>query len=124
MVMKKIIGKIVVALIKALVRAFFGMLIGAALIGLILIMLLFFGVAIPEAGGKTVIFEIVVLLLVGAAIGAFVGFFDMLDFASRASDPRSRGGNAPSRRHHGGEHRGELKHGGSWHRGNGNHRQP
>jgi hypothetical protein len=123
MVMKKIIGKIVVALIKALVRAFFGMLIGAALIGLILIILLFFGAAIPDGGGKTVIFEIVGLLLVGAGIGAFVGFFDMLDFASKAPEPRSREGNVPSHRHHDAEHRGEVKHGGTWQRGNGNHRQ-
>jgi len=82
MVVKKLIGKIVVALIKALVRALFGMLVGIALIGLILIMLLFFGFLMPEIGG---IMEILSLLIVGAGVGAIVGFFDLLDIGAKRS---------------------------------------
>ncbi|MDM8558921.1 hypothetical protein [Candidatus Parabeggiatoa sp. HSG14] len=83
--MKKIIGKIVVALIKALVRAFFGMFVGAALVGLVVIMLLFFGALTPDAGNDAMVLEIFSLLLIGGAIGAIVGFFDMLDMSSKAS---------------------------------------
>jgi ABC-type transport system involved in cytochrome bd biosynthesis fused ATPase/permease subunit len=85
MVVKKLIGKMVVALIRAMVRAIFGMLVGVALIGLILIMLLLFGVLMPEVGG---IMEIFSLLLVGASVGAIVGFFDLLDVGARRSRSR------------------------------------
>jgi hypothetical protein len=85
MVVKKLIGKMVVSLIRALVRAFFGMLVGVALIGLILIMLLLFGVLIPEADG---VMEIISLLAVGAGFGAIVGFFDMIDFSAKGSRSR------------------------------------
>ena len=88
--MKKIIGKIVVALLRSLIRAFFGTLVGMALVGLIVMMLLFFGILIPEMQSKMMVFEIVGLLLVGAVIGAVVGFFDMLDFGSKVSDQRKR----------------------------------
>ncbi|MCK5521820.1 MAG: hypothetical protein KAI83_01685 [Thiomargarita sp.] len=84
--LKKIIGKIIVALIRALVRAFFGMLVGIALVGFIVVMLLLFGVLMPDVQSEIMIFEIVGLLLVGAVIGAIVGFFDMLDFGSKISD--------------------------------------
>jgi len=88
--LKKLIGKIVVALIRALIRAFFGTLVGVALVGFIVIMLLFFGILMPDVQSQMMIIEIVGLLLVGAVIGAVVGFFDMLDFGSRVSDQRKR----------------------------------
>ncbi|RKZ93247.1 MAG: hypothetical protein DRR19_01700 [Candidatus Parabeggiatoa sp. nov. 1] len=81
---KKFIGKIVVALIKAMARAFVGMLMGIAFMGFILVMLLFFGVAAPQAGQEIMLMEIIGLLLVGAGIGAIAGFFDMLDFQRRS----------------------------------------
>jgi predicted phage tail protein len=90
MVIKKLIGKMVVALIRALVRAFFGMLVGVALIGFILIMLLLFGVLIPEAGG---VMEIMSLIAVGAGLGAIVGFFDMIDFSAKGSRSRQSSDN-------------------------------
>jgi len=83
---KKFIGKIVVALIRALMRAFFGMFVGTALVGFIVIMLLFFGVLMPEIQSEGMMIELVGLLLIGAGIGAVVGFFDMMDFSSKASE--------------------------------------
>jgi predicted lipid-binding transport protein (Tim44 family) len=83
---KKLIGKIVVALIKAFIRAFIGMFVGIALVGFVLIISLFFGVLIPEIQGEGMMIELLGLLLIGAGIGAVVGFFDMMDFGSKVSE--------------------------------------
>ncbi|MDM8564395.1 hypothetical protein QUF74_01935 [Candidatus Halobeggiatoa sp. HSG11] len=79
MLIKKLIGKIIIALIRASIRAFFGMLTGIAIVSATLMMLLFFGVLTPSVGSETMVFEIVGLLMVGACVGAVVGFFDMLE---------------------------------------------
>ncbi len=79
MVVKRLIGKAIIALIRASIRAFFGMLIGIATVTITLMILLFFGVLTPSAGSETMIFEIVGLLIAGACIGSVVGFFGMLD---------------------------------------------
>ncbi len=79
MVVKRFIGKIIIALIRASIRAFFGMLIGIAIVTITLMTLLFFGILTPSAGSETMVLEIIGLLIAGASIGAVVGFFDMLD---------------------------------------------
>ncbi len=84
--MKKFIGKIVVALVKGLMRAFLGMFIGIVFVGLIIIVLVFFDVLVlEELQNKGVFSEFTRLLLIGGGIGAVVGFFDMIDFSSRPS---------------------------------------
>jgi len=77
---KKFIGKIVVALVKALMRAFLGMFIGVIFVGLIIIVLLFFDVLVPELNDEGIVSELISLLLIGGGIGAVVGFFDMIEF--------------------------------------------
>ena len=72
-------GKIMVTLIMALIRTFIGICVGIAIIGLILVMLLFFGVLIPN--GETTFFEFVSLLSIGAVVGGIIGLFDMLNFS-------------------------------------------
>jgi len=84
--LKKIMGILILALVKALMRAVVGMFIGAAFIGLILMMLFIFGVLMPaNAQAQIMLVEVVGLLLIGAIIGAIVGFFDLLDFGSKVS---------------------------------------
>jgi len=79
MVVKQLIGKIIIVLIRAVIRAFFGMLIGIAIVSSTLMILLFFGILTPSAGSENMVYEIVGLLIAGASIGSIVGFFDMLD---------------------------------------------
>jgi hypothetical protein len=79
MAVKQLIGRIIIALIRASIRAFFGMLIGVAIVSITLVILLFSGVLIPSVGSETMVFEIVGLLIAGACIGAMAGFFNMVN---------------------------------------------
>ena len=83
--MKKFIGKIVVAVVKALMRGFLGMFIGIVFVGLIIIVLLFFDVLVPDLQSEGMVSELVSLLFIGGGIGAVVGFFDMIDFNTKPS---------------------------------------
>jgi len=82
---KKFIGKIVLALVKALMRAFIGMFIGIVFVGLIIIVLLFFDVLVPELQSEGMMNELISLLVIGGGIGGVVGFFDMIDFSSTSA---------------------------------------
>ncbi|MFK5969373.1 MAG: hypothetical protein QM487_04530 [Candidatus Marithrix sp.] len=62
------------------------MLIGIAIVGITLMILLFFGILTPSAGNETMIFEIIGLLIIGACVGFTVGFFDMLDHGIISND--------------------------------------
>ena len=84
------IGKMIVALVKAMMRAFVGMLMGIAFMAFILVMLLFFATGASQSGQEITLVEIIGLVIVGAGIGAIAGFFDMLDFQRRAVE-RARG---------------------------------
>lgn len=89
--LKKMMGILILLLVKALMRAVVGMFIGASFIGLILMMLFVFGVSMPaNAQAQITLIEVVGLLFIGAIIGAIVGFFDLLDFGSKISSQRFR----------------------------------
>jgi thiol:disulfide interchange protein len=94
-ILKKIMGILILALIKALMRAIVGLFIGASFIGLILMMLFIFGMLVPaNAQAQIMLVEVVGLLL----IGAIVGFFDLLDFGSKVSSQRCKENRGSTRR--------------------------
>jgi putative effector of murein hydrolase LrgA (UPF0299 family) len=89
--LKKMMGILVLALIKALMRSVVGLFIGASFIGLILMMLFIFSILMPaNAQAQIMLVEVVGLLLIGAIVGAIVGFFDLLDFGSKVSSQRCK----------------------------------
>jgi hypothetical protein len=98
-ILKKIMGILILALIKALMRAIVGLFIGASFIGLILMMLFIFGMLVPaNAQAQIMLVEVVGLLLIGAIVGAIVGFFDLLDFGSKVSSQRCKENRGSTRR--------------------------
>ncbi len=75
---------------KALIKALVGMFIGISIIAFILIMLFIVERLVTHSRQEMAILEMIGLLIISAAIGAIIGFFDDLDLSSKMSAPANQ----------------------------------